>query len=335
MSKIILNKSAYRHNLKEIAKRAGGIDKIYLVGKDNFYGHGASLCATYAKELGIKRIALRSEDEARELEFLKFEDTLILSHIFNGSEDVKFSYAINSIKDLEKIKNNLKIHIKLDTLMHRNGISFKEIKEALHIAKKKNLKIIGFFTHFRSADELNQEFFAQKKIFNDFKSEIRKICKEFDIKDFIFHSHNSSALFKDSEIDGDFVRVGLAQFGYVHSSLKRVLSLFANKISSRILKKDQALGYGGIFRAKDDMKIATYDLGYGDGLFRFNGRDKLRLANNELILGKMSMDSFISVDRGDLICVMDDANIWADFFNTINYEILVKLSSKIKRSWDE
>lgn len=61
------------------------------------------------------------------------------------------------------------------------------------------------------------------------------------------------------------------------------------------------------------MNIATYDLGYGDGLFRYNGKGELNLANGEPILGKMSMDSFSSIDMGDRVCVMDDANIWAEF----------------------
>ena len=43
------------------------------------------------------------------------------------------------------------------------------------------------------------------------------------------------------------------------------------------------------------------------------------------------MDSFSSIDMGERICVIDDANIWAEFFNTINYDVLVKLSPLINR----
>ena len=79
------------------------------------------------------------------------------------------------------------------------------------------------------------------------------------------------------------------------------------------------------------MKIATYDLGYGDGLLRYNGKGDLRLGNGEQILGKMSMDSFCASNCGGEICVFDDARVWAEFFGTISYEILVKLSPQIKR----
>ncbi len=92
------------------------------------------------------------------------------------------------------------------------------------------------------------------------------------------------------------------------------------------MQKSQSLGYGGSYVATDTINIATYDLGYGDGLFRYDGKKDLILPNGKKILGKMSMDNFSCEDCGDEICVIKDANEMAQFFNTINYEILVKLS---------
>ena len=121
------------------------------------------------------------------------------------------------------------------------------------------------------------------------------------------------------------------QFGYGDGSLKKVLKLYAQKLSSRELKKGQGIGYGGTYVADRSLKVATYDLGYADGLFRYNGKGQLKLANGKELLGKMSMDSFSCEDSGEEICVFNDANLWAEFFHTINYEILVKLHPSIKR----
>ncbi len=104
-----------------------------------------------------------------------------------------------------------------------------------------------------------------------------------------------------------------------------------HRLSQRILQKGQSIGYGGIFTAAKDMEVATYDLGYADGLFRYNGRGELVLGNGKAMLGKMSMDSFSCENSGEEICVFKDADIWADFFHTINYEILVKLNPNIQR----
>ena len=115
--------------------------------------------------------------------------------------------------------------------------------------------------------------------------------------------------------------------------LKPVLSLWARRVSRRILKNGQGVGYGAKFSAKEDINVATYDLGYGDGLLRYNGCGELRLANNEPILGKISMDSFSCKDSGEWVCVFEDANVWAKFFDTISYDILVKLSPNITRKF--
>ena len=44
MSEILLDRAAYLHNLAQIAAKVGGADKIFLVAKDNSYGHGCRLC---------------------------------------------------------------------------------------------------------------------------------------------------------------------------------------------------------------------------------------------------------------------------------------------------
>ncbi|MBQ8819534.1 alanine racemase, partial [Campylobacter sp.] len=235
------------------------------------------------------------------------------------------------IRALEIIRPGTQIHLAIDTLMHRNGIDVSQIKSAIEIIKRRNLDLKGAFTHFRASDEHGADYFVQKDNFELAKIMIRELFN----KELIFHSHNSAAIERASDVGDEYVRAGMAQFGYSgfdeSLGLKKVLKLYANRVSSRVLKAGQSVGYGGAFTAKYDMNIATYDLGYGDGLFRYNGKGELNLANGEPILGKMSMDSFSSTDMGDRVCVMDDANIWAEFFDTINYDILVKLSPLINR----
>lgn len=334
MSEILLNLDNFSHNITQIARKIGGTDKIIAVLKDNAYGHGAKIMAKSAANLGIKFACVRNQSEAKEIEKY-FKNILILSHIPNGKEKSKFIYAINEIAALNLIKPNSKIHLAIDTLMHRNGINSSEFQKACEIAKSRNLKLMGAFTHFRCADEIGSDYFAQNELFKKAKFSLKIIAAQFGYENLIFHSHNSAALTRCDKIDDDFVRIGMAMYGYnefnENLNLKPVLSLWANKISQRVLKKGECVGYGAKFCAKKDMEIATYDLGYADGLFRYNGEGNLALADGKFILGTMSMDSFSCENLTDEICVFNDARIWADFFDTINYEILVKLSPKIKR----
>lgn len=333
MSEILLNQAAYLGNLDKICTKAGGKDRVILVLKDNAYGHGARLVASKASEFGIKFAAVKNEAEAFEIrEF--FKQILILSHIPNGDENSDFIYAINDISALKTIKKSSKIHLAIDTLMHRNGICLDEIKTAFEIAKEREICICGAYTHFCSADELNSDYFVQREKFKLAKNLILDLT---DGKNLIFHSHNSAALERFHSLDDELVRVGMAQYGYSQFSdslgLERVLKLYANRISTRLVRAGQKIGYGGKFCAKEDMQVGNYDLGYGDGLLRYNGEGELVLAEGEKILGKMSMDNFSAKDLGNRVCVIDDARVWAKFFNTIEYEILVKLSPNIPRKF--
>jgi len=218
--------------------------------------------------------------------------------------------------------------------MHRNGVAVGEARAACEAALAHGLQICGAFTHFRSAEELSSDYFVQRQNFAAAKAVVREICGD----GLVFHSHNSAATERFCELADECVRVGIAAYGYAQFDesleLKRVASLWAHKVSDRVLKKGQCAGYGAKFCAGEDMQIAVYDLGYGDGLLRYAGEGELRTVGGQRLLGKMSMDSFCCEDAGDKICVFDDARVWAKFFGTISYDVLTKLSPSINRRWD-
>ena len=333
MSELVLNRSAYIHNLTKICAKAGGKDRVILVLKDNAYGHGAALVGREAASYGIKFCAVKNEAEACELEPF-FEHILILSHIPTGGESERFIYAVNDISLIAKFKKGARVHIAVDTLMHRNGVGVSEVRAACEAALAHGLQICGAFTHFRSAEELSSDYFVQRQNFAAAKAVVREICGA----NLVFHSHNSAATERFGELADEYVRVGIAAYGYAQFDeslgLKRVASLWAHKVSGRVLKKGQCAGYGAKFCASEDMQIAVYDLGYGDGLLRYAGEGELKTAGGQRLLGKMSMDSFCCEDAGDKICVFDDASVWADFFGTISYDVLTKLSPSILRRFE-
>ena len=77
--------------------------------------------------------------------------------------------------------------------------------------------------------------------------------------------------------------------------LKPVLSVYANKISSRELKIGEAVGYGATFVADKDLVVSNYNFGYGDGFLRICSNNYKNPNANELV-GRVSMDntSFIT-----------------------------------------
>ncbi len=337
MAKITLNKSNFFHNLKICSEQAGGKEKIAIVLKDNAYGHGLLEIAQMSKEFGITKAVVRTIKEAQKINNF-FEQILILADIETGTLAHSFHITINSIQDIDKIDSGTNIAIKIDTGMHRNGIKPQELQACIDGVFKKGLIIKSLFMHHRNADILSSEYFWQKDQFKALKKKAKKICAKLNMPKIAFHSCNSSALFRNNNFNEDFCRIGIAAYGYLKNEkplnnpkLRPVLSLYSNKISTRVLKQGQKIGYGATLKAKKDMKVSTYDIGYGDGFLRIDPSIKFLTKDGYELLGKVSMDN-ISIDSDKKeILIFDNTKKLEKIHSTISYEILTALSSKIKR----
>ena len=337
MAKIILSKSNYFHNLKIISDHLGSVEKVAVVLKDNAYGHGLLEIAKLANEFGIKNAVVRTIAEATKIKAY-FKEILILADTNLESYSHTFHIVINSLEDIERLPENTNVHLKVDTGMHRNGISPDSLEEAIYGIYRRRLNLCGVMTHYRSADELSCEFFWQRSVFRDIKKEVKKLCEKLFLTIPKFHSANSSALFRFKNYDEDLVRVGIAQYGYLESNiifsnpkLKPVMSLWAEKISSRRVNKNEKIGYGGGYLVKKDMEISTYNIGYGDGFLRLNENQKYMTQKGYEILGRVSMDNISVNSTDDEICIFNDAKKLSKIHNTISYEIITTLNPSIPK----
>lgn len=337
MAKILISKENLFHNLDLISKHAGSKEKVAIVLKDNAYGHGLLEIAQLCNEFGITKAVVRNLEEALKIEKL-FDDILILAQRNIHTYSHTFHIALNSLDDMDNLPHGSKVHIKVDTGMHRNGILPKELQEAILGLKKRNITISGIFTHHRSADNLSTDFFWQSSIFRDIKENVKNLCEELSLAIPSFHSCNSSALFRHNNFNEDFARVGIAAYGYIENdstfnlpNLKPVLSLWANKLSTRVIQKDQYIGYGATYQAKEEMTVSTYDVGYGDGLLRLNENQEYITPKGYRILGRVSMDNISLNTKEEEVCIFEDARELAKIQDTISYEITTTLSRDIKR----
>ncbi|SKB25946.1 alanine racemase [Malaciobacter marinus] len=337
MAKIILNRENLFHNLNLISKQAKGIEKVAIVLKDNAYGHGLLEIAKLASEYGIKKAVVRTCEEALKINNF-FEDILILADTENSTYSHTFHIAVNSLEQIKKLPINTKVHLKIDSGMHRNGINKNQLKEAIYGICEQNLKFTGLFTHYRCADELSTDFYWQRANFEQIKQEVKNICEKLSIPVPKFHSANSSALFRIKDFNEDFARVGIATYGYLETDtifnnpkLKPVMSFWGQKISTREIKKGQRIGYGGSYFAKKDMIVSTYDVGYGDGFLRLNEKDKYITPKGYEILGRVSMDNLSINSQDEEVCIFDDVRQLARIHDTITYEITTTLNPTIKK----
>jgi len=331
MANIILNKNHFFNNLEIIQNKTKSKDKIALVLKDNAYGHGILEISQMAKEYGISRVVVQNIVEATKVEPY-FEYVLVLAD-FPQTMNEKVRYAINDIDAIEKFPKGTKVELKVDTGMHRNGISMDELEKALTLIKKQGLLLEAVFTHHRDADTLTSEWFWQNENFKTVKQKLA----ELGYKNLRFHSANSAALFRSDSFNEDMARVGICAYGCMElppslavSGFKPVLSLYADKISSRKLKKGESVGYGASFTAEEESIVSNYNFGYGDGFLRICSNNYTTPKQNKLV-GRISMDNSSFLCDDEKILIFDDARVVATCAKTISYEILTSLKEGIKR----
>jgi alanine racemase len=237
-------------------------------------------------------------------------------------------------------------HIKFNTGLNRLGFSINDI-DRLHniLGSTNNIKYI--FSHLGASEDLEEKKFTFNQI-NLFEKIIEKIENKF-CKKFNKHLLNSSGILNYPKYQYDMVRSGISLYGYGNSKiykgeLKPVL--FLKSVISQIheIKKGESVGYNRGFIANNDIKIAIIPIGHADGISRSLGNGKVGfIINNKVAktVGNICMDmlmldiSQINCKEGDLVSIIDDQIQTAEDFgssaNTISYEILTALSSRIKR----
>jgi len=329
MAFIKINKENFFHNLSQFETKTGGI-----VLKDNAYGHGLELMAKLSQEFGLTQAVVRTYREAKIIKPY-FEHILVLGD--QAVVDEQCSFTFNSLDDILKAQKGSTVELKVDTGMHRNGILFDELKEALQQIEERGLILKGLMTHNRSADELSSELFWQQK---NFQKAVGVTISHVNMnsKKIRFHSFNSATSLRLPCQNEDFIRLGIGAYGYSELptiyetlDLKPVLSLWAKKISTRRLKKGERVGYGGEFEAPREMTVSTYDLGYGDGWMRSNGFEPFMTAENLPLLGRVSMDYVILESTKDEVCIFDNALSAGKQLGTISYEVMTQLSVGVER----
>ncbi|PAF48451.1 alanine racemase [Helicobacter sp. 12S02634-8] len=340
MAEILINSRFFKNNLDTITAHIKDKNKLALVLKDNAYGHGLEQIATLAHNYGIKNVFVKNESEALKIAHL-FEYVTALYGSLSPHSPRNIALSINAPEALENIKAGAYVELKVNTGMNRNGIPISALESFVSNILHKKLHLLGVFAHNAYGDETGGDFEKAQKNFLQVKQTITYLSNKLGFPLPRFHTLSSSGTLRSAVIDDDLVRIGIGAYGYlgntfplpIADSLKPIASLWADKICEQHLLKGSKIGYGGKSILDQDTTISTYDVGYGDGLFRHNGnKGTLTTAEGYLILPITSMDCFSCISRAKRVCVFDNAQLLAQMLDTIPYEILTNLSPFIKRT---
>ncbi|QIX86858.1 alanine racemase [Campylobacter ureolyticus] len=359
-----INLDNLKQNFLNLKKFVGDDIKFCALIKANAYGHGSVEIAKSYAEFGADYLAVARVNEGEELRknginlpilLLGYSDE-VKKALLNNLELCVFNYEYaTTINEIAKSLNlKAKIHIKLDTGMARLGFVVRDEKSILEatliclkISKLSNIEIVGVFTHFAKSDSADKSFTnLQLKRFNAQIYDFEKNGLKIPLK----HVSNSAAILDTQTANLNMVRSGIVGFGFYPSDevkksvdLKPVMSLYAMISNIKILKPNTPISYGGIYTTKDYEKIVTICIGYGDGFLREQNNPEVLINNVKCpVVGRICMDQCMvkvpfdmEVKVGEYATIFNEddfnASNLARRCNTISYEILSLVASRVKR----
>ena len=334
---------------KNLEKIRGINENIIYVLKDDAYGLGIENILPILIENGCNYYAVAYIEEALEIKrisrerFSKEVNVVMLN--YTEVEDIKIAvengieltiYSLFQFREYEKIfseileegKNNIKIHIKLNTGMNRLGFDGDEIEELCGILKRfqvrnenkrflecdkkgegiktvekiGKLEIVSIFSHISDSENLEKTE-AQVKKYEEFLRIFQKMGIDYRYT----HLQASPLLFEYREkYNYDFGRVGMAIYGMEPLServgLEQVINLHSKIISIRKVRKGEQVSYGNNGLLERDTIVAVVPIGYAHGLKKqIESSNSYILIKGEkaYILGEVCMD-MILVDVTDI-----------------------------------
>ena len=355
------------HNVAIVAQRTAPVP-VWVVVKANGYGHGAVPVANAALAGGAVGLCVAIVDEGVALRRAGITaPILLLSEQPPELADLIVGYQLTPTVTTTRgaavlaasaaaADQTINVHVKVDTGMHRVGVSPEEaVSLASFISSYESLNIEGVYTHFAVADEPSH--LANAAQLNSFNTVLGNLSAR-GINPPLVHAANSAASLANEASRFTMVRLGIAAYGLrpgagvadLCAGLIPAMSLKARVSAVRWVEAGEAVSYGLTRPLSKGSLIATVPIGYADGVPRALGRTSIQVLVNGVprtIAGTITMDQLMidcesdsSVMVGDEVVLIGKqgehsvtADDWADALGTIGYEIVCGISPRIFRRY--
>ncbi len=256
------------------------------------------------------------------------------------------------------------VHVKVNTDLNRLGFEPHELRDAVEeFLGFPEIAIAGIFSHLASAEEMDSPYTMHQLA--AFERALARVTPLLDARAPapIRHIAASAAAMLWPQTRLDMVRFGIALYGLMPSpqtreamaaapiDLRPALSYHSQIVVVRRIAPGASVGYGGTFHAPLEMRIGVVPAGYADGVPRalsnrgafavdgaicpIVGRVAMNMTEIDLTAAPRaqvgSLVTLIGTD-GDATVTADD---WAEWSDTINYEIVTRLPAELRRDYFE
>lgn len=357
-----INLDALIHNLNHIRLKLRSDTRIMAMVKAFSYGTGSYEIANALQFYHIDYLAVAYADEGVELRKAGINVPIMVMNpdeegfdaiIKYNLEPEIYSFRVLGLlehaihKNILPLNKPVKVHIKLDTGMHRLGFSEDEIHPLLERLRGNSLIYVqSVFTHLAASEDPNHDDFTLQQI-SSFQK-MSKVITDSVYHTVLLHVLNSGGINRFPEYQFNMVRLGISLYGIpsVESErefLQPVTSLKTTISQIKCVPARDSIGYNRSFTTEKDMLIGIVPIGYADGLSRklSNGRGAMQV-NGKMapIVGNVCMDMTMldltgtDAKEGDEVIVFGPPRSienLAKAMETIPYEVLTGISRRVKR----
>jgi Alr-MurF fusion protein len=373
-----INLDAMVHNLNHYRSLLRPGVKIMAMVKAFSYGSGSFEIANLLQFHRADYLAVAYADEGVELRKSGIHLPIMVMSPEEQSLDTLLKYnlepEIYNLKILsqleEAVKRNqtsgqeaIRVHIKLDTGMHRLGFQEEEVDELIKRMQDARYRmqddpasriphpasvftVVSVFSHLAASEDAMEDEFTREQIrrFDAMSSRITAALGYPVLR----HILNSAGISRFNEAQFDMVRLGIGLYGVgandgEQQMMRNVSSLRTIVIQQKKIKKGETIGYNRRGIAKKDSVIAVIPIGYADGMDRRlgNGKGLVYIEGKATpIIGNVCMDlcmadvTGMKISEGDVVVIFDDAHPVTEIAKaagTIPYEIMTGISRRVKR----
>jgi len=350
------------HNLNYFRSKVSNSTKLMAMVKAFSYGTGSFEVANVLQFHQVDYLAVAYTDEGVELRKAGLSLPIMVMSPEENSFDTMIKHQLEpevfSFRTLDLLEETIRqtalppnkpvrIHIKLDTGMHRLGFCPDQIEKLLfRIQQNPMLLVKSVFSHLAASDKPEHDDFTRQQI-DLFDKLSRKITAGISYP-VMLHILNTGGVMRFQQAQFDLVRLGIGLYGVPQTyeeadKLQTVLSLKSIITQIKTVKAGESIGYSRSTVLTESTLIGIVPVGYADGLPRIlgNGKGHLWVGDKKApIIGDVCMDMVminlngIQAVEGAKVIVFDDAHKLSElakFSQTIPYELLTRISRRVKR----
>jgi alanine racemase len=311
--------------------------------KANAYGLGSVEVVQHLSRAGCCHFFVATWAEAAALEPLLAGGELSVLHGL-GADDCAAAAALSArpvLGSAEQIQRwrhmgaDRPCDVMVDTGMNRLGVRVDEVLAGV----TDGLNIVNCLSHLSCADEDDAVSAAQLAAFRMAKAHVK--AQRFSLA-------NSAGICLGADYHFDLMRPGVSLYGGVvhplmRGNIRQVVTPEARVLQVRSVPMGEAVGYGGIWRAERESRVAVINLGYADGYLRCHSGQGIGQWNDHIVpsIGRVSMDLLAfdvtdceDVAEGDWISLSYNLEHTASRCGLSQYELLTTLGARFERLWE-